>query len=236
MKNKRKNNMKEFEERIGVVFKNKRLLSTALTHRSYVNEHRNVKKHNERLEFLGDAVLELITSEYLFKRYSNRPEGDLTSFRAALVRTDSLAETSHKLGVGNYLKLSKGEEETGGREKDFLLANTFEAIVGAIYLDQGYETSKKFVNRFLIKKIDDIVKNRSDIDGKTRIQEFAQSRYKEIPVYEVADSRGPDHDKEFTVIVKIKNKVVGKGVGGSKQKAEEDAATNALKNLENTKI
>lgn len=230
------NSTNELEKIIGIVFKKKRLLTLALTHRSYVNEHKSVKNHNERLEFLGDAVLELITSEYLFKRYSSRAEGDLTSFRAALVRTDSLADTAKEMGVGEYMRLSKGEEDTGGREKSYLLANTFEAIVGAIYLDQGYEISTEFVYRFLIKKIDDIVKNRLDIDSKTRIQEIAQSKYKVIPSYEVTDATGPDHDKEFTVVIKINGKVIGQGCGGSKQRAEEDAATQGLKYLDNKKV
>jgi ribonuclease-3 len=130
------------------------------------------------------------------------------------------------------MKLSKGEADTGGREKSYLLANTFEAIIGAIYLDKGYEESKKFVYRFLIDKIDDIVKHRSDIDSKTKIQEIAQSKFKVTPSYEVVDAKGPDHDKEFTVVVKIKGKVIGEGVGGSKQRAEEEAATQGLKYLE----
>ncbi|OGC37450.1 ribonuclease III, partial [candidate division WS6 bacterium RIFOXYC1_FULL_33_9] len=223
------NNLETFEKNISLEFKNKELLLLALTHRSYLNEHKDAVENNERLEFLGDAVLELIISNYLFKQYPDRPEGDLTSFRSALVRTDSLAQTARNLGVGKYLRLSKGEEDTGGREKDYLLANTFEAILGAIYLDQGYDISEKFVYKNLVPKLEEIVANRLDIDSKTKIQEVSQSVYKTTPIYEVIEEKGPDHDKIFTVVVKINGKVIGKGVGGSKQKAEEQAATEGIK-------
>ncbi|KKP43166.1 MAG: ribonuclease III, ribonuclease III [candidate division WS6 bacterium GW2011_GWE2_33_157] len=226
------NNLETFEKNISLEFKNKELLLLALTHRSYLNEHKDAVENNERLEFLGDAVLELIISNYLFKQYPDRPEGDLTSFRSALVRTDSLAQTARNLGVGKYLRLSKGEEDTGGREKDYLLANTFEAILGAIYLDQGYDISEKFVYKNLVPKLEEIVANRLDIDSKTKIQEVSQSVYKTTPIYEVIEEKGPDHDKIFTVVVKINGKVIGKGVGGSKQKAEEQAATEGIKYIE----
>ncbi|HOK59546.1 MAG TPA: ribonuclease III, partial [Candidatus Dojkabacteria bacterium] len=197
-----------------------------------LNEHKDIKIHNERLEFLGDAVLELIVSDYLFNKFPDRPEGDLTSFRSALVKTESLADTAKKLGVGESLLLSRGEEDTGGRTKDYLLANTFEAIIGAIYIDQGYEKCKEFVYTHLIPKLNDIIKNRSDIDNKTRIQEITQARYKVTPVYEVLNEEGPDHNKKFTIVVKINNKVIGKGVGKSKQKAQEQAALSGIKYLE----
>ena len=229
------NKINEIEEKIGVIFIDKQYLIDALTHRSYLNEHKECKTHNERLEFLGDAVLELIVSDYLFDKYPNRPEGELTSFRSALVKTDSLADTSRELGLGEDLLLSKGEEDTGGRNKNYLLANTFEAIIGGIYLDQGYEKSKEFVHMHLINKLNDIVKHRLDIDSKTKIQEMAQSRYKVTPVYDVTNEQGPDHDKEFTVVVKINNKVIGKGVGTSKQRAEEDAASKGIEYIENDK-
>ncbi len=222
----------KLEKNLGVVFKNKEQLINALTHRSYLNEHKDIKIHNERLEFLGDAVLELIVSDYLFNKFPDRPEGDLTSFRSALVKTESLADTAKKLGVGESLLLSRGEEDTGGRTKDYLLANTFEAIIGAIYIDQGYEKCKEFVYTHLIPKLNDIIKNRSDIDNKTRIQEITQARYKVTPVYEVINEEGPDHNKKFTIVVKINNKVIGKGVGKSKQKAQEQAALSGIKYLE----
>ncbi len=227
------NNIKEFEERIGVFFLNKDNLIEALTHRSYLNEHKDCPAHNERLEFLGDAILELVVSDYLFHKYSNRPEGELTSFRSALVRTDSLADTAKALGIGDMVLLSKGEEDTGGRTKNFILANTFEAVIGGIYLDQGYEVSKEFVYRFLINKLEDIVKNRLDIDSKTKIQEIAQAKYKVTPIYEVTNEKGPDHEKMFTVVIKVNNKVIGEGVGSSKQRAEEEAATKGIKYIQN---
>ncbi len=226
-------NIDELEKNIGITFSNKELLETAITHRSYINEHRKVKEHNERLEFLGDAVLELIVSDFLFRKFNDRAEGELTSFRSALVRTDSLALTAKDLKLGEYLLLSKGEEDSGGREKDFLLANTFEAVLGAIYLDQGYDISKKFVEQYLLPKIDDIVEFRLDIDSKTRIQELAQSIHKSTPEYEVIKEEGPDHDKTFTVVVKINDKVIGEGVGSSKQRAEEQAAKVGVEYIEN---
>jgi len=233
MNKKSMNNITEFEDKIGVSFINKGNLKEALTHRSYLNEHKECPAHNERLEFLGDAVLELVVSDYLFNKYSSRPEGELTSFRSALVKTDSLADTARELGIGDNMLLSKGEEDTGGRTKNFLLANTFEAVIGAIYVDQGYEMSKEFVYRFLINKLDAIVKNRLDIDSKTKIQEIIQAKYKVTPIYEVINEQGPDHDKQFTVVVKINNKVIGKGVGSSKQRAEEDAASKGIEYIEN---
>ncbi|MDY0096995.1 MAG: ribonuclease III [Candidatus Dojkabacteria bacterium] len=227
------NSIQEFEKKIGVEFKDKDLLLLALTHRSYVNEHKDTDSHNERLEFLGDAVLELITSDYLFSTYPERTEGDLTSFRAALVRTESLADTAQEIGVGEEMRLSKGEEDTGGRSKNYLLANALEAIIGAIYLDSGYEVARDFVHTHLLKKIDHIVANRLDIDSKTKIQELTQSKYKVTPSYEVIEEEGPDHDKRFTVVVKINGKEIGKGFGTSKQKAEEDAAKSGVEYIEN---
>ena len=232
MKNIKMKKINKLEKNLGIVFNNKEHLVSALTHRSYLYEHKDIKVHNERLEFLGDAVLELIVSDYLFNKFPDRPEGDLTSFRSALVKTESLADTAKKLGVGESLLLSRGEEDTGGRTKDYLLANTFEAIIGAIYIDQGYEKCKEFVYTHLIPKLNDIIKNRSDIDNKTRIQEITQARYKVTPVYEVINEEGPDHNKKFTIVVKINNKVIGKGVGKSKQKAQEQAALSGIKYLE----
>lgn len=227
-------NIKDLEKSIGVEFSNKGLLEVAVTHRSYLNENRNVPEHNERLEFLGDAVLELIVSNFLYTKYPERAEGELTSFRSALVRTDSLAQTAKALSLGDHLRLSRGEEDSGGRDKDYLLANTFEAILGAIYIDKGYEECKSFVERSLLPKIEEIVKHRLDIDNKTKIQELAQSLYKSTPVYEVINEEGPDHDKTFTVVIKIDNKIYGEGKGSSKQKAEEQAAKVGIENIESS--
>jgi len=224
--------IKELTKQLNIKFNDISLLERALTHRSYLNENRDIDKNNERLEFLGDAVLELIVSKYLYENYPDRPEGDLTSFRSAIVRTESLAGASRELGYGKYLRLAKGEEETGGRDKDYILANTFEAVLGAIYIDQGVDKCSSLVNDILISKIDNIVKNRLDIDGKTKIQEIAQAKFKSTPIYEVVEENGPDHDKEFIVTVKVGNKIIGRGKGGSKQKAEEAAATDGLKYIE----
>jgi ribonuclease-3 len=221
--------IKNLSKKLGVEFNDISLLKRALTHRSYLNENRDVDKNNERLEFLGDAVLELIVSDFLYKKYPDRPEGELTSFRSAIVRTESLADASRELNYGKYLRMAKGEAESGGRDKDYLLANTFEAVLGAIYIDQGYVKCKNLVKRVLIPKIDNIVKNRLDIDSKTKIQELMQEKFKQTPIYEVVNEHGPDHDKEFVVVVKVGKKIIGKGKGSSKQRAEEAAAQEGLK-------
>lgn len=225
--------VKQVTEILGVTFKEPKFLTEALTHRSFVNENRVEKvDHNERCEFLGDAVLELIISEYLFRTYNDRPEGELTSFRAATVRTESLAEVARELRFGEFLRMSKGEEATGGRDKDYLLANSFEAVLGAIYLDQGFAACQSFLERVIIPKIDNIVKYRLDIDSKTRFQEVAQSVYKQTPTYQLIKEEGPDHEKIFTMGAFIGDKNMGEGMGNSKQKAEEQAAFQALKKVE----
>ncbi len=224
--------IKKFEKKVGLKFKNKDLLEKSLTHRSFLNEHDNQElRSNERLEFLGDAVLELVVSEHLFEKYPERPEGELTSFRAAVVRTSNLAKISRKLGLGEFLLMSKGEEMTGGREKEYLLANTLEAIIGALYLDQGYEPVKIFLEKHLIPQISTIIKYRLDIDAKTKLQEKTQSVFKETPTYKVIKEKGPDHEKVFTVVVKINGKVYGEGEGITKQKAEDTAAREALRKI-----
>lgn len=224
--------IEELQKKLGIKFNDPALLERALTHRSFLNENRSVDKSNERLEFLGDAVLELIVSDYLYREYPDRPEGDLTSFRSALVRTESLAIASRELDYGKYLSLAKGEEESGGRDKDYILANTFEAVLGAIYIDQGYTECKNLVTKVLISKIANIVENRLDIDSKTRIQEVAQAKYGRTPTYVVLKEHGPDHNKKFVVGVKIGNKIIGKGRGSSKQRAEEASAKKGLKYIE----
>lgn len=228
----KKMEINELEKKLNITFNNKKLLINALTHRSYLNENDDVKENNERLEFLGDAVLELIISDHLYRAYPDRAEGDLTSFRSALVRTESLAQASRELDYGKHLRLAKGEEESGGRDKDYILANTFEAILGAIYLDKGYQECRGLVERTLIKRIENIVEKRLDIDSKTKIQEIAQARFKLTPTYEVIKEKGPDHDKEFITTIRLGKRIIGKGKGSSKQRAEEDAATEGLKYLE----
>jgi ribonuclease-3 len=228
------NNYEEIEKNIGIHFTNYDLLDVALTHRSYLNEHRDDSlPNNERLEFLGDAVLELIISSYLFRTYPDKPEGELTNIRAALVRTESLAEESRNLGLGKFLKMSKGEEDSGGRDKDYLLANTFEAVLGAIYENLGIEVCEEYIARTLLKKVDTIVENNLYIDPKTQAQEIIQAQFKVTPLYEVVKEEGPDHDKKFTVALEINNKRIATGIGSSKQKAEEEAAKETIKLLNN---
>lgn len=235
MKKQRKmNNYSELETKLGIKFKNEALLDKAFTHRSYLNEHRGDGiENNERLEFLGDAVLELIISTYLFNNYPEKPEGELTNIRAAVVRTESLAEESRALGFGQYLKMSKGEEDSGGKDKDYLLANTFEAVLGAIYLDQGFDVCIKYLNKTLLHKVANIVEKNLFIDPKTQAQEIIQAQFKVTPLYEVVKEEGPDHDKTFTVVLKVNQKEMGRGLGSSKQKAEEEAAKMAVETINN---
>lgn len=226
-------NRKEVEEKLGITFKDPKLLKTALTHRSYLNEHRGMHlENNERLEFLGDAVLELIISSELFKKYPKKPEGELTAIRSALVRTESLAQESRLLGIGEHILMSKGEEVSGGKDKDFILANLYEAVLGAIYLDQGIEVCREFVKRTVLKKLNRVIDQELFIDPKTRVQELIQAKYKVTPTYTLIKQRGPDHDRTFTVGLKVGKKLMTKGTGISKQKAEEDAARKCIEKLE----
>lgn len=224
---------KEFaEEKLGVTFNNIELLVTALTHRSYVNEHkRSTKEHNERLEFLGDAVLELVVTDYLFSNYEE-PEGILTSWRAALVRTESIGEAGEKLGYEELLRLSRGEKQGSPRARQQIMANAFEAITGAIYLDQGYDAAQKFIAVNILSKLDQILKSGSWRDPKSYLQEAAQRVDGHTPVYKVLEEEGPDHDKTFTLGVYVGPKLMGKGSGPSKQVAQQIAAKEALKKYE----
>lgn len=218
-----------FAAQLGVSFANLNLLIEALTHRSYLNEHREYAgSHNERLEFLGDAVLELAATDFLFKKYPAKPEGELTAYRAALVNTVSLAESSQALGANDYLLLSKGESKDTGRARDVILADAFEAIIGAVYLDQGYIAAEAFIARNIFNKIDDIIAKRSYQDAKSRFQELAQEKKGITPAYETLSEIGPDHDKHFTVGVFIGTGEIARGVGQSKQEAEQSAAEAGL--------
>ncbi len=222
-------NFEAVEKRIKIEFKDKELLQKALTHRSYLNENKDYKlPHNERLEFLGDAVLELLVTEYLFEKYPEEPEGILTSVRSAAVRTETLADQSRKLGYGEHLLMSHGEEMTGGRDRDYILANTFEAMLGAIYLDQGMEVCRDFLEREHYSIIVGIIEGKAYIDNKSKLQELAQEQYKFTPYYELVGEQGPDHDKEFTMAVKIGDKEYGRGKGKNKQAAEQEAAEAAF--------
>lgn len=219
-----------FEERVHVVFKDKQLIAQAFTHRSYINEHRGASiGHNERLEFLGDAVLELVVTEYLYTKYPERPEGELTSFRSALVNTTSLAAAALALGVNDFLLLSRGEAKDTGRARQYILANAFEAIIGAIYLDQGYDTAGAFIATCLFPLIEEIVEKNLWQDAKSRFQERAQEVVSVTPRYETLEEAGPDHDKRFTVGVFLHNEEIARGEGRSKQEAEQDAAREALR-------
>ena len=222
---------KKLEEQIGIKFKDYHLLRKAFVHRSYLNEHRDSQyESNERLEFLGDAVLELVVTEYLYQNYPN-PEGELTNWRSALVKGEMLAKIATELSLGEYLFLSHGEEKSGGRTKDYLLANTFEALVGVIYLELGYEIAKAFIEKFLLVRLEDILMKGAYIDAKSHLQEVAQEKVGSTPSYELQHEEGPDHDKVFTMAAFIGTRMVGKGKGSSKQLAEQKAAEDALKRL-----
>ncbi len=214
-----------FEKKIGVAFKNKDLLRTAFTHRSYLNENRKSgMEHNERLEFLGDAVLELIVTEYLYAKFPDRNEGDLTSYRSALVNAVTLAGVAEGLGMNEHLLLSRGEAKDIGRARQVILANAIEAFIGALYLDQGYEATKEFVSRYVFKLVDDIVSNKMWLDAKSHFQEKAQEVAGVTPSYETVKEVGPDHDKKFVVAVFLGKERVAEGEGKSKQEAEQQAA------------
>ncbi len=217
------------EKQINVQFKDKELLKQAFTHRSYINENKHTAQdHNERLEFLGDAVLELATTSFLFKKYPKRQEGELTSFRAALVNTNTLSEVASGLGFNDFLLLSKGESKDTGRARQYILADTFEAMIGALYLDQGYETAHAFIETNLLVRTEEIVETGSWIDAKSHFQEKSQEILSITPIYETISEEGPDHNKYFTVAVKIKDETIATGKGKSKQEAEQEAARNAL--------
>lgn len=221
--------LKNLEQTIGVHFKNPHLLQTAFVHSSYVNEHRSQKgEHNERLEFLGDAVLELVTTEFLYKTFPDRSEGQLTNFRSALVKGKHLAEVARCLALGQYLLLSRGEEQSGGQGKNYLLANVLEALIGAIYLDQGFDTAHQFISQFILTNLGDILKKGLHIDAKSRFQEIAQERFGLTPRYQLMSETGMDHQKFFEVGAYIGEELVGQGGGSSKQKAEQAAALAAL--------
>ena len=219
----------DFEKRAGVYFKDKRLLKQAFTHRSYLNENKDMSlEHNERLEFLGDAVLELAVTEYLFSKYPEKTEGDLTSYRAALVNATTCAEVASQLGVNDLLLLSKGESKDTGRARQYILANTLEAVIGAVYLDQGFKEATEFVLRHITPLTDKIVKTASWLDPKSHFQEKAQEIANITPLYKVIKETGPDHDKYFTSGVFLGGEMVALGEGNSKQDAEQEAARRAL--------
>lgn len=218
---------------LGVEFKDILLLITAFTHRSYVNEHKKtVKEHNERLEFLGDAVLELAVTEYLYNNFAE-PEGILTNWRSALVRTESIGAAADAFGFEPFLRLSRGEKRGTDRARAQILANCYEAVVGALYLDQGYEPSKEFINKTILSTLPKILETGSWMDPKSHLQELAQRMENSTPVYRVLEEEGPDHEKLFTIGVFVAGKLRGKGSGHSKQTGQQKAAEQALHYFKN---
>lgn len=217
------------EKLLGYTFTDQEHLLSAMTHRSYLNENREATQdHNERLEFLGDAVLELVVTDFLFTKYPEKPEGELTAIRAALVNTVSLSETSAKLGVNDYLLMSKGESKDTGRARQYILANVFEALVGALYLDQGYTSARTFIEAHILPKTEKIVEKRLWQDAKSRFQELAQEHHSVTPSYQTLSQEGPDHDRVFTVGVFLGKEQVAEGKGRAKQEAEQQAAEAAI--------
>ena len=221
--------LKKFEEKINVDFKNQCLLQQALVHRSYINEHPDFELgHNERLEFLGDAVLELVTTENLYYNYEN-PEGELTNWRAALVNGPMLAKIAHRIGVEEFLFLSRGEaKDKNPKARNYILANAMEAIIGAIYLDQGWDVSKKFITENILTELPEILEKKLYIDSKSRFQEASQEKTGITPSYQVLSESGPDHNKKFVIGIYLEDELVAEGEGTSKQEGQMNAAEKAL--------
>ena len=221
------------KEKLGYDFDNIDLLVTALTHRSYLNEHKkSANEHNERLEFLGDAVLELVTTEFLFSNY-DKPEGILTAWRSALVRTESIGAAGERLGYEKLIRMSRGEKQGSARARQQILANAFEATTGAIYLDKGYEAAKKYITDNILSTLPQILEEESWRDPKSYLQEISQARDGFTPIYKVLNEDGPDHDKIFTLGVFVGDKKMGEGEGPSKQIAQQEAAREAIRKYKN---
>ena len=226
-----KNNLDKLQTKIGVTFTDATLLRTACTHRSYLNENKTAgMEHNERLEFLGDAVLELVVTSYLFRKYPKKQEGELTAYRSAIVNTMSLIKVAEHAGLNDFILLSKGEAKDTGRARSVILANAVEALIGAIYMDQGYNAAANFIAEQVLEVIDieEIVKKKTWIDAKSRFQEKAQDKVGTTPSYKTLKETGPDHDKKFTLGVFLGDVQIATGTGQSKQEAEQQAAEKAL--------
>ena len=223
-------NFSKFEEKIGVNFKDKNLLRQAFIHRSYLNENPSLGlEQNERLEFLGDAVLEMAITEYLYKKYPKKTEGEMTALRAALVNAVTLSEAANNLNIDDLMLLSKGEAKSLGKARQYILANAFEALIGAIYLNGGYEETFDFLEKNLFGKIEEVIEKKLWIDAKSLFQEKAQELESVTPAYKVLAESGPDHEKVFTMGVFLGDELIAEGNGASKQEAEQDAARKALK-------
>ncbi|KKU82828.1 MAG: Ribonuclease 3 [Microgenomates group bacterium GW2011_GWA2_47_8] len=221
----------DLQKTIGIPFTNQDLLRTAFFHRSYLNEAKNITQSNERLEFLGDAVLSFLTSSFLYQRFPEYPEGILTNIRSSLVKTKSLSQVAKTLALGDLLYLSRGEEESGGRANPSLLADTFEALLGALFLDQGVEAAKQFLAQYVFPKVTEIIEKRAYIDFKSLLQEIVQEKERVSPTYRVVKSQGPDHAKTFWIEAIVGESAIGSGMGKSKQEAEQQAASNALEKM-----
>lgn len=231
---KRSQNLAGLQDKINIHFHNEDHLKNAFVHRSYLNEHKNFPlSSNEKLEFLGDSVLSLITSDHLYKNYPTYQEGDYTDMKAAIVNTQSLYEASDRLGLGDFLYLSRGEEDNDGRHNISILADCFEALLGAIYLEFGYETSRSFVLEHLFRNtLDEIIKKKLYMPAKNVLQEYYQDKFKRLPRYEVLEEDGPEHDKVYVVGVFDEQNLLAKGTGKAKKQAEESAAQLALQHLD----
>ncbi|MCB1214994.1 MAG: ribonuclease III [Deltaproteobacteria bacterium] len=226
--------LKEFEKKLGYRFRRRAWLKHALTHKSHANEQRMpAVLHNERLEFLGDAVLELVISDLLMEHYAKSPEGEMSKIRASLVNETTLTQVANSIDLGNYLYLGKGEDMGGGREKSSLLSDAMEAVFGAIYLDRGFKKAYQVIRKFAIELFDQLDNDDFYKDYKTMLQERAQELFRTVPRYKLIRELGPDHDKTFEVSISVKNKVWGQGLGKSKKSAEQNAAKEALENLAN---
>jgi len=226
-------NLVDIEKKIGIAFKNQDLLINAFIHRSYLNENKKFYlPSNEKLEFLGDSVLSLVTSIYLYRHYPQLEEGDYTEIKAAIVRTESLAEAAKSLDLGKYFLLSKGQDQENGRKNINLLADCFEALIAAIFLEKNFDTAYEFISKFLFKNtLNLIIKNKLYLSPKSRLQEFTQAKYKTTPEYILLEEKGPEHDREFKISVLINHKKMAIGIGKSKKHAEEEAAKNTLEKL-----
>lgn len=223
----------QLEKKIGITFKDKKLLENVFIHRSYLNEHKNSPlASNEKLEFLGDSVLSLVTSVYLYKKYPLLKEGDYTEIKAAIVRTESLTEAAESLQLGEYLFLSKGQDQEKGRKNKNILADCFEALIAAIFIDQNFETANTFVLKYLFAgKLDQLITSKLYLSPKSRLQEYTQAKFKITPTYKIVEEKGPEHDRIFQVIVIIKGKKYAMGTGKSKKEAEEQAARKTLEKM-----
>ena len=222
-------NFDKLEEEIKIKFNNQDLLKQAMVHRSYLNEHRDFKLgHNERLEFLGDAVLEMVVTEYLYNKYDN-PEGELTNWRASLVNANTLSDAAQQIKLENYMYMSRGEsKDNNTKARDYIIANAYEALIGAIYLDGGWDSAKQFINEKILTRLDKILENKLYLDPKSNFQEMSQEKYGITPTYKVMEESGPDHDKNFTIGVYLGEELVATGVGTSKQEAQVAAAKTAI--------